>query len=160
MSNNPDFRSFFQSVLDFLCKQLSGLGKFNKKALHENRSCSQQFYAMCTNSLNSSNERIKNGLPPNEARKEREFQTALFKMAYEKSRDDQKLILKLSARQFLLIVLCAIFIGALCFGSHLQNIPEEAFSSMPVSDIDKPEKMCYTEPYDNNAGSLSPQNLP
>ena len=94
------------------------------------------------------------------ARKEREFQTALFKMAYEKSRDDQKLILKLSARQFLLIVLCAIFIGALCFGSHLQSIPEEAFSSMPVSDIDKPEKMCYTEPYDNNAGSLSPQNLP
>ena len=150
MSNNPDFRSFFQSVLDFLCKQLSGLGKFNKKALHENRSCS----------LNSSNERIKNGLPPNEARKEREFQTALFKMAYEKSRDDQKLILKLSARQFLLIVLCAIFIGALCFGIHLQSIPEEAFSSMPVSDIDKPEKMCYTEPYDNNAGSLSPQNLP
>lgn len=160
MSTNSNFRDSFQSFVSFLSKQLCGLGKFNKKALHANHSSAEQFYTLCSNGLSSSSERIKNGLPPDEARKEREFQTALYKMAYQRSRDDQTLILKLSARHIFLIVFCIVFLGAIYIGNQLKDFPEAAFSSTAVSDIDKAEKMCYSGPYDSNAGTPSPQNLP
>ena len=63
-----------------------------------------------------------------------------------------------SRRSWYSLAICSFLLFLFLLGAILFLKADVFFPDS--SSLDNSSEMCYTEPYDNNAGSLSPQNLP
>lgn len=146
-----------EQLLDFLSEVSGNAADVTSKELEITRTLSNCVLCMYSESVHTDNQRLQTDLPPEEASRVEKQRDRNLKNASRVLKKSQKSVNR-SRRSWYSLAICSFLLFLFLLGAVLFLNADVFFPDS--SSLDNSSEMCYTEPYDNNAGNPSPQNLP